>query len=341
MTDSRPLLSVGDLRVHFPIRRGVLGHAAGWAKAVDGISFDIPVGKTLGLVGESGCGKTTTGRAILRLIPATGGQVLLDGRDVFALKRGELRALRRNMQIVFQDPYGSLNPRMTVEAIVGEPLAVHRIARGRQRRDMVADVLQRVGLQLEHMNRYPHEFSGGQRQRVSIARAIVLNPRFVVCDECVSALDVSVQAQILNLLTDLQRDLGLTYLFIAHNLAVVQHISDRIAVMYLGRIVEIGERRDIFDNPRHPYTSALLASIPSLKPGVSRAKRRRVRLTGEVLSPAAVPTGCTFHTRCPFATELCRKDQPVLEPQADLHPNHHVACHRAGEEMMEKMENGK
>ncbi len=327
-----PLLSVRDLRVHFPIRRGVLGRTAGWIKAVDGISFDIPAGRTLGLVGESGCGKTTAGRAILRLLPATVGQACFDGTNIFSLNRRELRALRRSMQIVFQDPYGSLNPRMTVEAIVGEPLAVHRIARGRRRRELVGAGLERVGLSPAHMNRYPHEFSGGQRQRISIARAIVLHPRFVVCDECVSALDVSVQAQILNLLSDLQRYLGLTYLFIAHNLAVVRHISDQVAVMYLGRIVEFGDRRDIFDDPRHPYTLALLASIPSLEPGAPQADRQRVPLVGEVPSPAQVPSGCAFHTRCPFATDRCRTAQPPLEAKTGLREDHLVACHYAEQE---------
>lgn len=328
---SPALVSVRDLRVRFPIRRGVFGRTDWAIRAVDGVNFDIPVGQTLGLVGESGCGKTTTGLALLRLIrPSAGqvlGRVLFDGVDLFALDRRKLRTLRRSMQIVFQDAHGSLNPRMSIEAIVGEPLAVHRVANRRKRREMVAAVLERVGLSHAHMARFPHEFSGGQRQRVSIARAIVLTPRFVVCDECVSALDASVQAQILNLLSDLQRDLGLTYLFIAHDLAVIRHLSDRVAVMYLGRIVEFGDREDIFDNPRHPYTLALLASIPALEPGAPPADRCRVALTGEVPSPAHVPPGCPFHTRCPFATELCRTTPPPLETKTGLQENHRVACH--------------
>ena len=322
-----------DLRVHFPIRSGVLRRTTGWIKAVDGISFDIPPGQTLGLVGESGCGKTTVGRSVLRLVPATGGQVFFDGADVRAADRRALRALRRRMQIIFQDPYGSLNPRMTIEAIVGEPLAVHRIARRRQRRERIAEVLDRVGLSPVHMSRYPHEFSGGQRQRVSIARAIVLAPRFVVCDECVSALDVSVQAQVLNLLSDLQRDLGLAYLFIAHNLAVVRHIAAHIAVMYLGRIVEFADRLDLFEQPRHPYTRALLASIPNLEPGEPRTGRRRARLIGEVPGAADVPSGCSFHTRCPHATDLCRTVQPPLKVKAGPSgAGHYIACHYADEE---------
>ncbi len=345
---SSPLVSVRDLQVHFPIHRGVLGRTAGWIRAVDGVSFDIPRGQTLGLVGESGCGKTTTGRAILRLVPATAGRVLFDGADVLALPQRALRVLRRRMQIVFQDPWSSLDPRMTVETIVGEPLAVHRGAAAaraldtprqgepearssrRQRRELVSAVLERVGLGTVYLTRYPHELSGGQRQRVSIARAIVLSPDLVVCDECVSALDVSVQAQILNLLSDLQRDLGLTYLFIAHHLAVVRHLSDRIVVMYLGRIVELGDRRDIFDQPRHPYTQALLAAVPSLAPAPSAAAGRRIPLAGEVPGPADVPSGCAFRTRCPIATNLCCTTPPPLEPRAGLGAGHLVACHYAG-----------
>jgi len=322
------LLKVEDLRTWFPVRRGFFSRVRDYVRAVDGVSFRIASGCTLGLVGESGCGKTTVGRTILRLIPATGGRVWFDGRDVFALGRSELRALRRQMQIIFQDPVGSLNPRMTVETIVGEALTVHGIARGRARRERVAELLERVGLSPSHMTRYPHEFSGGQRQRIGIARALALNPRLIVCDEPVSALDVSIQSQILNLLADLQDEMHLSYLFIAHNLAVVEHFSDDVAVMYLGRIVETATAREIYANPRHPYTQALLSAAPEPDPGRRRA---RVVLPGEVPSPIAPPPGCHFHPRCPLAVDTCRREAPALRQVTGAPPGHLAACHRAEE----------
>jgi oligopeptide transport system ATP-binding protein len=299
-----PLLRVRDLRTWFPIKRGVLQRTVGHVKAVDGVSFDVFPGKTLGLVGESGCGKTTVGRSILRLIPATGGTVEYKGQDFFRYRGEELRRLRRQMQIIFQDPVSSLNPRMTVGNIIGEPLTVHGIARGREREDMVAGLLRRVGLDPSFSVRYPHEFSGGQRQRIGIARAIALNPDFIVCDEPVSALDVSIQSQILNLLDDLQRERGIAYLFIAHNLAVVEHFSDEVAVMYLGRIVEKAGRDELYANPKHPYTVALLSAVPEPNP---RPRKTRIVLAGEVPSPSNPPTGCPFHPRCPLTREAAKQ----------------------------------
>jgi oligopeptide transport system ATP-binding protein len=293
-----PLVQVLDLCTYFPIRGGVFSRTLGYVKAVDGVSFDVEAGKTLGLVGESGCGKTTVGRTILRLIHATSGDVRFRGDDFFAHRGEELRKLRRHMQIVFQDPVSSLNPRMTVGNIIGEPLEVHGIARGAEKRDRVASLLQRVGLDPTYSSRYPHEFSGGQRQRIGIARAIALSPDFIVCDEPVSALDVSIQSQILNLLDDLQRELNIAYLFIAHNLAVVQHFSDHVAVMYLGRIVEKASSRELYSNPRHPYTTSLLSAVPEPNP---RPTRQRIVLPGEVPSPSNPPPGCPFHPRCPLA----------------------------------------
>jgi oligopeptide/dipeptide ABC transporter ATP-binding protein len=295
-----PLLQVRDLRTWFPIKKGVLQRTAGHVKAVDGVSFDVAPGKTLGLVGESGCGKTTVGRTILRLIPATGGSVLYKGRDFFAYRGEELRRLRRHMQIIFQDPVSSLNPRMTIGNIIGEPLTVHGIARGSERDQAVASLLQRVGLDPSYALRYPHEFSGGQRQRIGIARALALNPDFIVCDEPVSALDVSIQSQILNLLDDLQKERKIAYLFIAHNLAVVEHFSDEVAVMYLGRIVEKAESKELYRNPKHPYTMALLSAVPEPNP---RPKKTRIVLAGEVPSPSNPPTGCPFHPRCHVTRE--------------------------------------
>ena len=296
----QPLLQVRDLQTWFPIRRGILSRVAGYVKAVDGVSFDIEPGKTLGLVGESGCGKTTVGRSILRLIPATGGTVRYKGEDFFAYHGKQLRQLRRQMQIVFQDPVSSLNPRMTIGNIIGEPIEVHGIAKGREKQDLVAALLHRVGLDSSYALRYPHEFSGGQRQRIGIARAISLSPDFIVCDEPVSALDVSIQSQILNLLDDLQKERGIAYLFIAHNLAVVEHFSDEIAVMYLGRIVEKAEGGELYKNPKHPYTVALLSAIPEPNP---RPRKRRIVLPGEVPSPSNPPTGCPFHPRCPLTRQ--------------------------------------
>src|SRR3954469_17932658 len=299
-----PLLQVRDLRTWFPIKRGLLSRTVGHVKAVDGVTFDVPAGKTLGLVGESGCGKTTVGRTILRLIPRTSGTVAYRGQDFFGYEGEELRRLRRHMQIIFQDPVSSLNPRMTIGNIIGEPIQVHGIARGKERDEMVASLLQRVGLDPSFSVRYPHEFSGGQRQRIGIARAIALSPDFIVCDEPVSALDVSIQSQILNLLDDLQRERKIAYLFIAHNLAVVEHFSDEVAVMYLGRIVEKAGRDELYANPKHPYTMALLSAVPEPDP---RPKKTRIVLSGEVPSPSKPPTGCPFHPRCQLTREAAKQ----------------------------------
>jgi len=297
------LLEVENLRTYFPVKRGLLKRTIGHVKAVDGVSFNVGHGETLGLVGESGCGKSTVGRTILRLIPATTGQVWFDGQAVYEADRHQLRQLRRQMQIIFQDPVGSLNPRMTVGRIIGEPIIVHGLATGSELQDRVASLLQRVGLEPDYAQRYPHEFSGGQRQRIGIARALSLNPKFIVCDEPVSALDVSIQSQILNLLSDLQTDLGLSYLFIAHNLAVVEHFCDRVAVMYLGRIVELADRETLYKDPRHPYTQALLSAAPMPEPV---RNRKRIVMTGEVPSPLNPPTGCAFHPRCYLTRDLAK-----------------------------------
>src|SRR5688500_16614189 len=299
-----PRLEVRNLKTWFPIKKGLFSRTVGHVKAVDDVSFDIHPGRTLGLVGESGCGKTTVGRTILRLIPATGGSVRYKGQDFFAYHGEELRRLRRHMQIVFQDPVSSLNPRMTVGNIIGEPLEVHGIAKGRDKLDRVAGLLSRVGLDPSYAVRYPHEFSGGQRQRIGIARAIALNPDFIVCDEPVSALDVSIQSQILNLLDDLQRERNIAYLFIAHNLAVVEHFSDEVAVMYLGRIVERATSAELYSNPKHPYTLSLLSAVPEPNP---RPKKTRIVLKGEVPSPSKPPTGCPFHPRCPLTREVAAR----------------------------------
>ena len=317
------LLEVRDLKTHFPVRRGLLGRTVGYVRAVDGVSFSLGRGKTLGLVGESGCGKTTAGRTILRLIPATGGAVRFDGTDVFGLAPGDLRRLRRHMQIIFQDPYGSLNPRMTIGGIIGEPLRVHRLARGRALEDRVSQLLDHVGLSPAYRNRYPHEFSGGQRQRIGIARALALEPRLIICDEPVSALDVSIQAQILNLLERLQAELGLTYLFIAHDLAVVSHISDDVAVMYLGKIVEKAAADRLYAHPLHPYTKCLMSAIPKGHPSQARD---RIVPRGEVPSAMNPPSGCPFHPRCPWAFDRCPVEVPALLPMPDA-PDHVVSCH--------------
>ncbi len=322
------ILEVRDLKTYFPIRRGVLSRTVGYVKAVDGVSFNVRRGRTLGLVGESGCGKTTVGRTVLRLIPATAGTVRFDGVDVFAQDRAAMRALRRRMQIIFQDPVGSLNPRMTVGSIVGEALSVHGMAYGRERHQRVGRLLERCGLSASHMNRYPHEFSGGQRQRIGIARALALNPDLIICDEPVSALDVSIQSQILNLLKDLQTEMGLSYLFIAHNLAVVEHFSEDVAVMYLGRIVEVAAAAELYLNPKHPYTQALLAAVPRPDP---TQRRNMVVLGGEVPSPINPPPGCPFHPRCPFAIDICRREAPPLVRHAGCAPDHLSACHRSDE----------
>ncbi len=319
---SQPLLRVRGLTKHFPIRSGILQRTSGAVKAVDGVSFDIAPGETLALVGESGCGKTTTGRAVLRLIEPTAGEILFDGTDVRALRGEPLRRLRRRMQIVFQDPYGSLNPRMTIGAAIKEGLIVHDLAQGAEADRRVATLLEEVGLRAEYAGRYPHEFSGGQRQRIGIARALAVQPSFIVCDEPVSALDVSVQAQVVNLLRDLQRERGLAYLFIAHDLAVVAHMADRVAVMYLGHIVELAPRSSLFATPRMPYTKALLSAVPVPDPGASR---QRVLLPGEPPSPANPPSGCVFHPRClhPAKDADCARLVPPLEEKA---PGHFVAC---------------
>ncbi len=298
-----PLVRVRELRTWFPIKRGILSQTVGQVKAVDGVSFDVREGKTLGLVGESGCGKTTVGRTILRLIPRTTGTVEYRGKDFFAYQGESLRKLRRHMQIIFQDPVSSLNPRMTVGNIIGEPIQVHGIAKGGERDELVASLLQRVGLDPSFAARYPHEFSGGQRQRIGIARALSLSPDFIVCDEPVSALDVSIQSQILNLLDDLQQERKIAYLFIAHNLAVVEHFSDEVAVMYLGRIVEKASSKELYSNPKHPYTLSLLSAVPEPNP---RPKKTRIVLKGEVPSPSNPPTGCAFHPRCPLTREMAR-----------------------------------
>jgi oligopeptide transport system ATP-binding protein len=317
------LLEVRDLYKYFPINAGVLSRHVGDVKAVDGVDFTIRRGETLGLVGESGSGKTTAGRVVLRLLPATKGEVIFDGRDVQKLDRGQVRVLRKEMQIIFQDPYASLNPRMTVGGIIAEPLRIHNLARGDDADARVQELLRLVGLQPSHANRFPHEFSGGQRQRIGIARALAVNPKFIVADEPVSALDVSIQAQVINLLQDLQEQLGLTYLFIAHDLSVVRHISTRVAVMYVGKIVEIADRDDLFANPLHPYTRALLSAIPIPDPAVE-ARRKRILLTGDIPSPVNPPPGCRFHTRCPVAFDRCRVEVPPLKTYA---PNHVAACH--------------
>ena len=325
-TAQSPMLRVENLVKRFPVKGGFFGTAREQVHAVDGVSFAINAGETLGLVGESGCGKSTTGRCILRLIEPTSGEVWFGGKNVTSLDRHALRALARDMQIIFQDPYASLNPRMTVSAIIGEALTIHKLTSNpREYESRIVDLLETVGLSADHLRRYPHEFSGGQRQRIGIARALAVSPKLVVCDEPVSALDVSVQAQVINLLEDLQDKLGLTYLFIAHDLSVVEHISDRVAVMYLGRIVELAPARDLYTNPLHPYTEALLSAVPIPDPQI---KRKRIMLKGDVPSPINPPKGCHFHTRCQLAqTEQCSTEAPPLKQSSD---GHWVACHLRG-----------
>jgi peptide/nickel transport system ATP-binding protein len=316
-----PVLQVDGLKKYFPVRKGLLRRTVGHVHAVDDVSFTIGPGETLGLVGESGCGKTTVGRAVLRLIEPTAGTVRLDGRDITRLGKAELRPFRQQMQIIFQDPFSSLNPRMRAGDIVGEPLRLHGKGGKKARRERVAQLFDQVGLRAAQMANFPHQFSGGQRQRIGVARALALNPKLIVADEPVSALDVSIQAQVINLLMDLQRDLSLSYLFISHNLAVVEHISHRIAVMYLGRIVEYTDKAALFTRPLHPYTEALLAAVPVPDPAIKRAKRV---MQGDVPSPLQPPPGCHFHTRCPYAEARCRIEAPVLR---EVQPRHFVACH--------------
>ena len=325
---SAPLLEVRGLRKYFPVRRGLFSRVVGQVRAVDGVSLDVQPGETLGLVGESGCGKTTTGRAILRLIEPTAGSVRFEGQELTKLPAREMRALRRRIQVVFQDPYSSLNPRLTVGSMIGEALAIHGIARGAAARSRIAELLLSVGLAADHARRYPHEFSGGQRQRIGIARALAVEPSLIVLDEPVSALDVSIQAQIVNLLQELQQRLGLAYLFVAHDLSVVEHISARVAVMYLGRIVETSGRDELYASPRHPYTQSLLSAVPVADPAL---RRPRIVLPGDVPSPAHPPTGCHFHPRCFLARSRgglarCRAEAPELREVA---PGHQVACHFA------------
>jgi len=318
------LLSVSDLKVHFPIKKGFFSRIAGHVYAVNGISFNLKKGESIGLVGESGCGKTTTGLAILRLIKPTSGKVIFDGMEMARMPKPRLRSLRRQMQIIFQDPFSSLNPRMTVNQIIGDPIDVHGAYRGREREERIVYLMEKVGLTPEQRRRYPHEFSGGQRQRIGIARALALNPLLIIGDEPVSALDVSIQAQIINLLIDLQQEFQLSYIIIAHDLAVVEHICDRVIVMYLGKIVEMASYRDLYINPKHPYTQALMSAVPKTGP---RAGRDRIILKGDVPSPINPPPGCHFHPRCPHRMEPCDRAEPVLK---DLGDHHDVACHLYG-----------
>ena len=321
------LLDVRHLKQYFPVTRGlIIQKKIADIKAVDDISFQVHRGETLGLVGESGCGKTTTGRSILQLNDITSGEVLYEGVDLTKLKPSQMRPIRRKMQLIFQDPYASLNPRMSVGEIIGEPLVVHNLSRGRELRERVEEIMRIVGLNPYFASRYPHEFSGGQRQRIGIARALAVEPDFIVCDEPISALDVSIQAQIINLLEELQEEFDLTYLFIAHDLSVVRHISDRVAVMYLGKLVEVASRAEIYENPLHPYTKALLSAVPIPDPAVE-ARRERILLTGDVPSAMRPPPGCNFHTRCPIAIDYCKQALPELR---EVGGNHLVACHRVG-----------
>ena len=325
MNNEKALLRVRNLKKYFPIKKGVMKRTVGYVKAVDNVSFDIHKGEVLGLVGESGCGKTTIGRTILNLTRPTEGETIYNERNVYSLKPKENKALRTEMQIIFQDPYSSLNPRLSVGEIVGEALREHKLAKGRDVNRKVVEMLEKCGLTAGQVRRYPHEFSGGQRQRICIARALVLEPKFVVCDEAVSALDVSIQAQIINLLKGLQEDMDLTYLFISHDLSVVRFISDRIAVMYLGEIVELAEKEELFNNPKHPYTRALLSAVPAQTPA---QRKERIVLKGDIPSPANPPPGCRFHTRCHHAQEICKTKKPAFEDDGNLH---YTACHFTGE----------
>lgn len=334
MTDQQtiqpPLIEIRDLKKHYPIRRGLLKRTVGQVRAVDGVSFSIQPGETVGLVGESGCGKTTTGRCLIRLVEPTSGEILFrdgdrDALPVVQLDAAQLKLYRRQVQIIFQDPYSSLDPRMSVFDIVSEPLRIHNVYSGSELEDRVVNLLKAVGLQSHHMRRYPHAFSGGQRQRIGIARALALEPQMVVCDEPVSALDVSIQAQVLNLLTNLQQQFGLTYLFISHDLSVVQHISNRVAVMYVGKIVEVAATQELFQHPLHPYTEALISAVPKPDP---QARRQRILLAGDVANSANPPSGCYFHPRCRYAQEICKTDEPAMR---EILPQHFVTCHFAEE----------
>jgi len=323
MPEKDVILHVEDLKMHFPIKRGVIQRTVGYVHAVDGITFDIYRGETLGLVGESGCGKTTAGRTILQLYKPTAGQIVFEGKDLVKLKNEEMRQIRRKIQMIFQDPYASLNPRMTVEEIISEPLLVHNIEHGKEIHDHVRSLLELVGLNPAYVDRYPHEFSGGQRQRIGVARSLALKPDLIVCDEPISALDVSIQAQVVNLLEDLQKEFGLTYLFIAHDLSMVRHISTRVIVMYLGVFVEMADRKTLYENPMHPYSIALLSAVPIPDPKVEE-KRKRIILEGDVPSPINPPSGCRFRTRCPLAQAICAEERPEWK---EVEPGHYVACH--------------
>ncbi|MBT2687148.1 dipeptide ABC transporter ATP-binding protein [Bacillus sp. ISL-47] len=325
LTKEKEILQVKNLQQYFPIKGGVFGRTVNHVKAVDGVNFTIYEGETVSIVGESGCGKSTTGRAILRLDEPTGGEVIFQGTDLLAKSKSEMRSIRKDLQVIFQDPFASLNPRRSIGQTLEEAMGILNVVPKADRRRRAIELLEQVGLKEEHIDRYPHEFSGGQRQRIGIARALAVEPKLIICDEAVSALDVSVQAQVLNLLKKLQKEYGLTYLFISHDLGVVRHISDRIIVMYLGKVVEIAEKKSLFENPRHPYTQALLSAIPEPN---RKKKKERIILKGDVPSPIDPPTGCRFHTRCPLATDLCRQSDPELK---SLGEGHQAACHYAEE----------